>query len=59
LRETWPNPPGGWDAYLPRPAVAGAGVDLDDDASTQAILNEWYSLDTVAAPTPAQEHSIT
>lgn len=61
LRATWPNPPGGWDAYLPTtaPAVALASAEVDDYASTQAILDEWYGLDTVAAPSPTPEHSIT
>lgn len=61
LRRTWPNPPGGWDAYLPSltPAATAASAEVDDYASTQAILDEWYGLDSVAAPTPTPEHSIT
>lgn len=61
LRQTWPNPPGGWDAYLPTtaPALPAASAEVDDYASTQAILDEWYGLDTVASPPPAPEHSIT
>ncbi len=61
LRKTWPNPPGGWDAYLPTtaPVLPAASAEVDDYASTQAILDEWYGLDTVASPPPAPEHSIT
>ncbi|MFN3255437.1 MAG: ArdC-like ssDNA-binding domain-containing protein [Ilumatobacter sp.] len=55
LKHAWPNPPGGWDEYLPTaPAVA----EVDEYASTQAILDEWNGIEPAADPT-ISEPSLT